>query len=152
MFRKILIPTDGSELSEKAITAAVDFARQAGATLVAISVAEPNRYVPPATAGLMYGSHLYSDLQLMLDEQSQHIALDNAQKVVNAAQLQGVICEVLTPISPTPHEEIVAAVERYGCDAVFMASHGRKGLNKLFLGSETQKVLAHTSVPVMVFR
>ena len=55
-------------------------------------------------------------------------------------------------MSLSPHEEIVKAVEKYGCDAVFMASHGRKGLNKLFLGSETQKVLSDTTIPVMVFR
>lgn len=153
MFTKILVPTDGSPLSEKAVTAAVDFAGQVGAALVAISVAEPYRFIPPATAGLMYDPNLYSEeLQQRFDQQSQQQAQEIVQKVAQTAQARGVVCEVTTPMSLSPHEEIVNAVEKYGCDAVFMASHGRKGLNKLFLGSETQKVLSDTTIPVMVFR
>ena len=153
MFTKILVPTDGSPLSEKTVTAAVDFAGQVGAALVAISVAEPYRFIPPAAAGLMYDPNLYSEeLQQRFDQQSQQQAQEIVQKVADTAQARGVVCEVTTPMSLSPHEEIVKAVEKYGCDAVFMASHGRKGLNKLFLGSETQKVLSDTTIPVMVFR
>lgn len=153
MFTKILVPTDGSPLSEKAVTAAMDFAGQVGATLAVISVAEPYRAIPPAAGGLMYNPNLYDDeLRQRFDEQSLQHARDIVKKVADAAQSRGIACEVATPLSSNPHEEIVDAVDRYGCDAVFMASHGRKGLNKLFLGSETQKVLSHTNVPVMVFR
>lgn len=101
----------------------------------------------------MYDPNLYSEeLQQRFDQQSQQQAQEIVQKVADAAQARGVVCEVTTPMSSSPHEEIVKAVEKYGCDAVFMASHGRKGLNKLFLGSETQKVLSDTTIPVMVFR
>ncbi len=153
MFTKILVPTDGSSLSEKAVTAAVDFAGQVGAAMVVISVAEPYRFIPPAAAGLMYDPNLYNEeLQQRFDQQSQQQAQEVVQKVAQAATARGIVCEVTTPMSLSPHEEIVNAVEKYGCDVVFMASHGRKGLNKLFLGSETQKVLSHTTIPVMVFR
>lgn len=101
----------------------------------------------------MYDPNLYSEeLQQRFDQQSQQQAQEIVQKVADTAQARGVVCEVTTPMSLSPHEEIVKAVEKYGCDAVFMASHGRKGLNKLFLGSETQKVLSDTTIPVMVFR
>lgn len=153
MFTKILVPTDGSPLSEKAVTAALDLAGRVGATLVVISVAEPYRFIPPAAGGLMYDPNLYDDeLRQRFDEQSLQHAQDIVKKVADVAKSRGITCEATTPLSLSPHEEIVEAIDRFGCDAVFMASHGRKGLNKLFLGSETQKVLSHTNVPVMVFR
>ncbi|MGB3609281.1 MAG: universal stress protein [Cellvibrio sp.] len=153
MFTKILVPTDGSPLSDKAVAGALDLAAKVGAALIVISVAEPYRYIPPAAAGMIYDPSLYSDeLQHRFDQHSQEQAREIVEKVMDAARARGVACEAITPMSLNPYEEIVNAVDRYGCDAVFMASHGRKGLNKLFLGSETQKVLSHTSVPVMVFR
>lgn len=153
MFTKILVPTDGSPLSDKAVNAALELAGQVGASLVVISVAEPYRFIPPASAGMIYDPSLYSDeLQHRFDQHSQEQAREIVEKVVEAARSRGIACEATTPMSLDPYEEIVSAVDKYGCDAVFMASHGRKGLNKLFLGSETQKVLSHTSVPVMVFR
>jgi nucleotide-binding universal stress UspA family protein len=80
------------------------------------------------------------------------ITKDNVSKVAAAARAAGVPCETVTSMAGSPYEAIVDAAQKHGCDAIVMASHGRKGLNKLFLGSETQKVLAHTNLPVLVLR
>ncbi|MGZ3241116.1 MAG: universal stress protein, partial [Burkholderiaceae bacterium] len=73
-------------------------------------------------------------------------------KVALVAKEAKVPCETCVALSFSPYEEIIRTAKKYECDAVFMASHGRKGLNKLFLGSETQKVLAHSTIPVLVYR
>ena len=145
MFNTILVPTDGSELSEKAIHAAVDFAKSNGSTLVAISVTEPFPYSP-----LMEGG-------AVIDARAQETSMrahtqDNVRKVVDAANQKGVSCVSHIAESFNPYEEIVRAAQQFNCDIIFMASHGRKGLSRLFVGSETQKVLAHSTVPVLVFR
>jgi len=145
MFSKILVPTDGSELSDKAINAAIDFAKSFGSTIVGISVAEPYPFTPLYEGVSAPESNIYEDR--MLDLAQLHV-----QKVADAAKEAHVPCETFTTQSFSPFEEIVAASKKYRCDAIFMASHGRKGLNKLFLGSETQKVLAHTTLPVLVLR
>jgi len=72
--------------------------------------------------------------------------------VADAAKQAGVACETVTAQSFNPYEEIIEVAKKYQCDAIFMASHGRRGLNRLFLGSETQKVLAHSDIPVLVLR
>lgn len=76
----------------------------------------------------------------------------NARFIATCAEKAGVSCETHTVKGTHPHEEIIKAAGQYHCDVIFMASHGRKGLDKLFLGSETQKVLAHSTLPVLVFR
>lgn len=153
MFKKILVPTDGSPLSEKAISAALEFARKMDASVVAIAVAEPYPFVAPVSGGLIVEPSITrSDVQLMNDEYLLNLAKENAQAVASAAQSAGVNCETKTIVSFKPYEEIIKAIDEFSCDVVFMASHGRKGVSKLFLGSETQKVLSGATVPVMVFR
>lgn len=153
MFKKILVPTDGSKLSQKAVDFAIEFARETAASLVAISVAEPYLQIPPFATGLAPEPNGYvEDWQRLHDEQSFKLAHQYVQDIVDAASAANVPCEKVTAISFNPHEEIVKAIEKFGCDAVFMASHGRKGINKLFLGSETQKVLANSTIPVLIFR
>ncbi len=145
MFKKILVPTDGSPLSEKAVDCAVRFARKTGAGLVGISVAEP--YAPnalPESAAASF-SNPYG-------ERMRALATRNVAAIAHAAQAAGVPCETLVTVSFSPQDEIIKAAAQHGCDAIFMASHGRKGLDKLLLGSETQKVLTHTKIPVLVLR
>lgn len=79
-------------------------------------------------------------------------AQQNVQRIADAANAANVPCETLTPQSLDPYEEIVNAAQKHGCDVIFMASHGRKGLSRLFAGSQTQKVLAHSTIPVLVIR
>ncbi|RZI42670.1 universal stress protein [Herbaspirillum sp. HC18] len=145
MFKTILVPTDGSPLSDQAIHAAVRFAKETGGGIVGLSVAEPYPFSP-----LSGGS--FSDEHALYDEKAREIAEEHVRKIAAAAHALGVPCKTVVTQSFSPSDEIVQTAERMGCDAIFMASHGRKGLRKLFIGSETQKVLANTAIPVMVFR
>ena len=145
MFNMILVPTDGSSLSDKAIQAAVEFAKMTGGKIVSISVAEPYPYMSLAEGTVA------PDLDLF-EKRMEKIAEMNVQKVADAAAAANVPCKAYTAASFSPYQAIIDAAMEHHCDVIFMASHGRKGLNKLFVGSETQKVLAHSTIPVMVFR
>lgn len=145
MFKTILVPTDGSPLSERAIRAAVQFAKETGASLVGLSVAEPYPFTP------LSGS-TFSDERRLYEERAQDIAQEHVRKIAAEAHVLDVPCKAVVSQSFSPSDEIVKTAESMGCDVIFMASHGRKGLNRLFVGSETQKVLANTTIPVMVFR
>jgi nucleotide-binding universal stress UspA family protein len=147
MFKKILVPTDGSDLSEKAIYAAVEFAHTNGSEIIAISVAEP--YVFGAFAE---GSIAIPVDPWVYEERVLQLAQQHVEKVAEVARARNVPCQITVAKSFNPYEEIIEAAKRFHCDVIFMASHGRKGLNKLFVGSETQKVLAYSTIPVMVFR
>lgn len=145
MFKKILVATDGSAHSGKAADAAIALAKQTGSRIVAISVAEPYPFPPISESPYAGGSPEYERRALAL-------AQEHVDTIVAAASAAQVPCETVVVPGVSPHEEIVAAAARLNCDAIFMATHGRKGLNRLFAGSETQKVIAHAPVPVMVFR
>ena len=145
MFKSILLPTDGSQLSERATETAVKFAQLNGAKLVAISVVQPFPLVPMSEAVVIPDATVF-------DKHADEYARNCLDRVAAAAQAVGVPFEGVMAQSATPYEEIVKAAEQHHCDIIMMASHGRKGLNKLFLGSETQKVLAHPTLPVLVLR
>ncbi|HEX2530921.1 MAG TPA: universal stress protein [Burkholderiaceae bacterium] len=145
MFKTILVPTDGSSLSDKAINTAIEFAKLAGGKIIGISVAEPYPFSPLAESSVAAGAGIYEDKMLEL-------ANERVQKVADAAKAANIPCETMVAQSFNPYEEILNAAKEFGCDAIFMASHGRKGLNRLFVGSETQKVLGHSTIPVMVLR
>lgn len=145
MFKTILVPTDGSPLSDKAISAAIDFAQLTAGKIIALSVAEPYPFSPLHESASAIEASNYDDQMRMRAQQI-------VDKVANAAKAAKVACEAHVALSFSPYEEIIHTAKKYGCDAIFMASHGRKGLNRLFLGSETQKVLAHSTIPVLVYR
>ena len=144
MFNTILLATDGSELSDKAVQAAVEFAKSNGSKIIGLSVAEVYSYFPVQTMG---GAE---DLRLLTDAVEQQ-AEENVQKIAELAKKAGVACEVHSPKGWCA-QEIVKVAEQHHCDVIFMASHGRKGVNKLLLGSETQKVLAFSNIPVIVYK
>lgn len=144
MFKKILVPTDGSELSAKAIAGAIDYARLAGAKLVGLCVVEPYPYVPLGDAPMVLSNNLI--------EYIEQLAQSNAAKFNEAARAAGVDHEAVVVDNPNPWSAIIDVARDHQCDAIFMASHGRKGLNALLLGSETHKVLIHSDLPVMVYR
>lgn len=145
MFKTILVPTDGSPLSGKAIDAALTFAREAGSKIIGISVSEPH------DAGNLSDGMSIADTKAAA-EHRHAIAQGYVDTVANAARSANIPCETLVAHSIHPYEEIINAANEYKCDVIFMASHGRKGLSALFVGSETQKVLSHSSIPVLVFR
>lgn len=146
MFKSILVPTDGSALAEKVFDAAIDAAKTNRGKIVGISVARQYTRSRP-TAGSPIPDYSQQYEQDMLQRAQQ-----NVQRLAEMARHHGVPCETITPCAADPSGEIVAAAERFGCDVIFMASHGRRGLGKIFLGSETQRVLADSSIPVMVFK
>lgn len=145
MFKTILVPTDGSPLTDKAIRAALEIARLADGKIIALSVAEPYPFTPLSEGAFTPDADIYEGK--MRDRAQLHV-----QKIADAAKTAHVPCETSIALSFSPYEEIVKAAGKFNCDVIFMASHGRKGLNRLFVGSETQKVLAHSTIPVMVFR
>lgn len=145
MYRTILVPTDGTPLSDKAISAAVQFAAaHPGCRIIGITVVEPL----PLTQLETFTTSLTSDYL----DQERRIAEACVRRIADLASEAGVPCETVIAQSSKPHEEIVRAAAAYRCDCIFMASNGRKGLNRLFIGSETQKVLATATIPVMVYR
>jgi nucleotide-binding universal stress UspA family protein len=145
MFTHFLVPTDGSPLSAKAAQAAVELAQKTGARITVLSVAEPYPY-----SALGEGAFLPD--QPEYEAKMRELAQRAVEAAAALARAANVSCETRIADGFSPSEEIVRLAGALGCDAIFMASHGRKGLNRLFVGSETQKVLAHTNLPVMVFR
>jgi nucleotide-binding universal stress UspA family protein len=144
MFKSILLPTDGSPLSDKAAATAIQFAQLNGARIVAVTVIPPYPLMPTvADAGPVIDASVY-------DRQMQTTARHSLHAVEAAAQAAGVPFEGVVALSASPYDEIIETAKKYGCDIIVMASHGRSGLSKLFLGSETDKVLAHTALPVLV--
>ena len=147
MFKHILIPTDGSALAEKAIGAGVALAKEMGARVTAFYAIEP----PPTH---LYGEGYLAEKRLV--QELERRARENAQNAVDevtaAARAAGVPCEGVVAKSVVPYKGIIDAAEKNGCDAVFMASNGHRGLTGLLLGSVTQKVLTHSRIPVLVFR
>lgn len=145
MFKSILLPTDGSDLSEKATATAVEFARLHQSRITAISVIQPLLMPSLGDSGAMVSIDQY-------EADMKNAARDHINKVAAAASAAGIPFEGIIAASPNPYEEIVEAAKKYGCDLIMMASHGRTGLSKLLLGSETQSVLSHTTLPVLVLR
>jgi nucleotide-binding universal stress UspA family protein len=144
MFTKILFPTDGSDLSLRAARAAVELAGRLKARLVALTVVEPYAY-----ASL---SEFRPETIAEYERRADQVARDRLAAIENLARQADVPVTASVARSFSPYEAIIEAAGREGCDAVFMASHGRRGLNAVLLGSETQKVLTHCTVPVVVFR
>ena len=145
MFKKILVPTDGSPLSEKSAKAALEFAAAQGASVVGLAVAELYPFMLMPEAGAMVDLSTYEELQ---DKSAQQAM---ARLKAMAADVK-VPCEVVSTRGVHPYEEIINTAKDKSCDLIWMGSHGRKGLDKLLLGSETQRVLSHSTIPVMVWR
>lgn len=144
MLTKMLVPTDGSELSLKAIEGSVELARKLGAGLVGITVYEP--YPTPLGGQRHIESHAQYDAR-MLAEVGVRFAPLQAR-----ATTAGVALETVVKSSVSPYEAIIQTAIDHGCDCIVMSSHGRRGISALLLGSETQKVLTHSTIPVLVFR
>jgi len=145
MFRKILVPTDGSHLSDKAVQAAIDFAAETGAAVVGVAVAQLYPFMLMPEAGAMVDLSLYEAVQDQAAQ--QHIT-----RLEAAARAAGVACEGIAVRAVHAYEEIIATAKSRQCDLIWMGSHGRHGLDRLLLGSETQRVLAHSKITVLVYR
>jgi len=147
MFKHILVPTDGSELSQQTVRRAISFAKEAGARVTAF-------YAKPEYPVTYYGEGALIDPTT--PEKFAELAEEQAKQVLafvdGLCRESGVDCSSLSITSDVPYEAIIAAAEKAGCDLIFMASHGRRGISSLLLGSETNKVLTHSKIPVLVYR
>lgn len=147
MFKHILIPTDGSELSERAIRAGIELAAATGARVTGF-------FAAPVPSPLVYREHL--PVGYLPPDQHEALIRTVSEKylavVKKAATKAGVRVECTSVTNDFPADAILEAVEVHRCDLIFMASHGHSGLVGRLLGSETQKVLAQSNVPVLVYR
>lgn len=147
MYQRILVATDGSTLSKKAVRNSIDLAAATGAELVALNV------VPRYPVSYYEGALTISSDDIARSEKQWH---DDGQAIVDgvreAAVAKGVKARSVVAHSDHVAESIMAAARKHKCDLVVMASHGRKGLKRILLGSETQHVLTHSSLPVLVLR
>ena len=147
MFKHIFLPTDGSELSRATTARAVSFAKEAGARITAF-YAKPEYPIAYFGEGALIDPTTPEKFAELADQQAAEI-LDDVKRQCAAADVP---CSTTSTISDVPYEAIIAAAEASGCDLIFMASHGRRGISGFLLGSETNKVLTHSSIPVLVYR
>lgn len=147
MYKHILVPTDGSKLSLKAANQAVKLAKALGARITGF-------YASPDPGSTYYGDGYI--LRSPSAEAQAEFAQKQARKCLSAieveAEVEKVPCAVFHVISDSPYAAIIDAAKKKKCDLIFMASHGRRGLSGMVLGSETQKVLTHSKIPVLVCR
>jgi nucleotide-binding universal stress UspA family protein len=147
MYRHILIPVDGTHTADKAVVAGIEFARQAGAK-VTLFTAVPE-YQLPSEADLMSRRRVVS----LWDH--ERISRDNARAILDPAaerlRAAGVECDTAYSECDRPFEAIVAAAQTRGCDLILMASHGRTGFAGLWHGSQTREVIAHSTLPTLVY-
>jgi nucleotide-binding universal stress UspA family protein len=147
MFKRVLIPTDGSVVSRRAVKAGVALAKELGAKVTAyhaLEVSPPYAYQD----GYIVGHRAIKQME----EKARETARKHLAEVEKAAQAAGVTCESIVTNPSAPYRGIVDTARKKRCDVIFMASHGRGEFASLLLGSVTQKVLAHSKVPVLVYR
>ncbi|MDP3169473.1 MAG: universal stress protein [Polaromonas sp.] len=147
MYQRILVTTDGSALSKKAVRSAIDLAAATGASLIALNVV-PRYPMSYFEGGISISTEDVSRIEKKWAEDGQ--AVVNAVEKLGKAE--GVAVKTAVTRSDLVAESIMAAAKKHKCDLIVMASHGRKGIKRLLLGSETQHVLTHSSIPVLVLR
>jgi nucleotide-binding universal stress UspA family protein len=147
MYKHILLPTDGSALSESAIESGIRLAQALGARVTGLHVAAKLEAIPLeswARGDAKRGARLK---EMFAEQAKQYLAVIEA-----AAKQAGVPCKCLCVTGASPAEEIVKTAKDKRCDLIYMASHGKAGTSALLLGSETAKVLIHSPIPVLVHR
>ena len=145
MYKHVLIPTDGSELSSKAEAAGLTLARALGARATALTVTQPFQFIGTDPMMLVVSEPEYEKAQAARAEKT-------LERVKATAAAIGVPVETVRAVTGQPFDAIIATAKERGCDLIFMASHGRRGVAGLIIGSETVKVLTHTKIPVLVYR
>ena len=146
MFKHILIPTDGSEISQKMIKAGVAFAKSIGARITGYYALHE-----PLSLYHRFGA-LDHQIKAELERRAREVAQRHLTEIADAAKAAGVDFEPLITISEQPADGIIDAANKGKCDAIFLAPHGHSGVRRLILGSVTQDVLSHSTLPVIVYR
>ena len=143
-FKRILVPTDGSDITSKAVDTALSLAKAGGGQLYTISVKEPFPYSAISEMQPVPPQEFY--------DAQERIAAARVKAVVDSSQAAGVACNGHTVEALHPWEAILDHAKAQQCDLIVMASHGRRGVAAMLLGSETQRVLIHSKVPVLIVR
>lgn len=145
MYKHVLMPVDGSDISRNAIKAGITFAKQLGAKVTAYHAMEASR-------SNLYGEGVVIDPSSLraIQERERELGARYAAEVDEAAKTAGLQCESMINRPAANYLGIIEAAEKLKCDVIFLPSHGRGGLAALLLGSTTRKVLAHTKIPVLV--
>jgi nucleotide-binding universal stress UspA family protein len=143
MYQHILLPTDGSALSQTAIQYGISLAKSVGAKVTGITVTEPFHV-------FAVDAEMLTDTPESYKHRMKKLATKYLAQVKDAAAQAGVSCEVVEVEHEHPYQAIIDTAKEKGCDLIVMASHGRRGLSAIVLGSETIKVLTHGSTPVLV--
>ena len=146
MFKNILIPTDGSEPSQRAVRTAVELAKLHQARLVGIHV------IPDYHLLIAYEGAFDPVTEERIEEEAKTRAETYLAFIRSTAQEAGIPCETVCDTSDHPYDAILKTASARKCDLIVMTSHGRKGLAAMLLGSETRKVLTHGRIPVLVVR
>jgi len=145
MYRNLLVATDGSKLSSKAVDHALELAGAIGAKITAFYAA-PDYPMPAYADGVVYEPVSKKEYAKLAEQDADKILSDVAARAKSAK----VDCTTTFAIAAAPWGAIIAAAKRNKCDVIVMASHGRRGITAVLLGSETQKVLTHTKLPVII--
>ncbi len=143
MFKHLLLPTDGSPLSEAAVLQGISFAKSIGARVTGFHVISPFHV-------LAAGVEMVTDTEEQYGTHSRAQAEAALAVIARSAKQAGVTFECISETNSQPYESIIRAAVKRGCDLIVMASHGRRGVQGLLIGSETNKVLTHTKIPVLV--
>jgi nucleotide-binding universal stress UspA family protein len=143
MYRNILIPTDGSDLADKAVKSGIAFSKEVNAKITVLTVAAPFHTFTFDTQSVEGTPEEYR-------KRMHERTAKTLEKAANAAQAEGVACETVEMEHEHPYEAIIQAAKSRGCDLIMMATHGRRGFAGLVRGSETAKVLTHSDIPVLV--
>lgn len=147
MYQRILVPTDGSTLSKKAVSSAIEQAAATGAELVALYVV-PRYPLSYFEGGISVSNSEVARTEKHWSDRGQAV-VDEVQK---AAKVAGVRAKGVLTRSDLVAESVISTARKHKCDLIVMASHGRKGIKRVLLGSETQHVLTHSKLPVLVLR
>ena len=148
MYKHILLPTDGSKLSAKAVKQGIQLAASIGARVTAIHVAP--EYQMTMDEGFVLPTAAI--IRKRFEEETAKRSQKLVDEITAKAKAAGVACDGVSVVSGVPYEAIIKQAKKSKCDLIMMASHGRKGLASILLGSETAKVLTHSTIPVLVVR
>jgi len=148
MYQRILIATDGSELAGKAVNQGLALAKRLNVAVTAVTVTEGWSALELSRMARLGKQHPITDFEEMAATAANNIL----EKVKQTAKSQGVACDVMHIQDKHPADGIIAAAKEKGCDLIVMASHGRRGLNRILLGSQAHEVLTHSKVPALIVR
>lgn len=145
VYKHILIPTDGSDLSARAAAHGVELAKRVNARVAGLSVIAPWKEVAHSIEAFAVSQEQY-------ERNAEAYAARSLLVLSDAARSAGVSCSVVQIKHPRPWRAIIDTAQSMRCDLILMASHGRRGIDAMIVGSETQKVLMHSTIPVLVYR